>query len=65
MTVFKQFILTEDSNPNATGISPVLINTNYDIDLNVIGSWEHHHQAIFIMTGGLYYTWFLTEAVVL
>ena len=61
----EKLILTADSNPNAAGIAPILINTNYDVDLSVMGAWEHHHHAISVMPDGPFCTWFLTGAVVL
>ena len=61
----EQLILTADSNPNAAGIAPVLTNANHNVDLSVMGPWEHHHHAISVKPDGPFCTWFLTGAVVL
>jgi GT2 family glycosyltransferase len=61
----EQLVLTADENINAAGIAPILTNANGNIDLSVMGPWEHNHQAFQETPSGPFCTWFLTGAVVL
>jgi GT2 family glycosyltransferase len=61
----EQLVLTADKNPNAAGIAPILTNARDNVDLSVMGPWEHNHYAFEESPDGPFCTWFLTGALVL
>ena len=61
----EQLILTADANINAAGVAPILTNANGDVDLSIMGPWEHNHHAFHGAPSGPFCTWFLTGALVL
>tara|TARA_B100001142_G_C14272733_1_gene631556 strand:+ start:516 stop:1397 length:882 start_codon:yes stop_codon:yes gene_type:complete len=61
----EQLVLAADANPNTAGIAPILTNARGNIDLSVMGPWEHNHQKLGSTPDGPFCTWFLTGAIVL